>query len=291
VLDWGGSGRPILLLAGLGDTAHVFDDFAPLLTERHHVYGMTRRGFGDSSAPESGYDFDRPAADVIAVIDSLRIEAPIIVGHSFAGEEMHILGSRHASQVAALVYIEAAFNRALDIPEYDAKARELPRAPTPDVSDRGSIAALRDFATRHGLPSYPEAEMRNRYVVDAEGRISDSRTPAPAVRDGISGAMRAVMEGYDPPPIAVPALAIYAVPAQSQDLMRSWYDRDDPVILQTIEELFALARERYRQHAEWFESRADGTSRVVGVAGEHHLFVTSPARVKEEIDAFAASLD
>ena len=34
VLDWGGSGPAIVLLAGLGDTAHVFDDFAPMLTAR-----------------------------------------------------------------------------------------------------------------------------------------------------------------------------------------------------------------------------------------------------------------
>src|SRR5580658_6236222 len=55
VLDWGGTGRPLVLLAGLGDTAHVFDDFAPKLTPEFHVYGITRRGFGSSSAPDSGY--------------------------------------------------------------------------------------------------------------------------------------------------------------------------------------------------------------------------------------------
>src|SRR4051794_40528648 len=48
-LDWGGPGRPLLLLAGGGDTAHVFDDFAPKLTRDFHVYGLTRRGFGDST--------------------------------------------------------------------------------------------------------------------------------------------------------------------------------------------------------------------------------------------------
>ncbi|HEY2459427.1 MAG TPA: hypothetical protein VGI16_01400, partial [Candidatus Acidoferrum sp.] len=41
VLDWGGSGRPLVLLAGLGDTAHVFDKFAPKLTPTYHVYGIT----------------------------------------------------------------------------------------------------------------------------------------------------------------------------------------------------------------------------------------------------------
>src|SRR5215471_8524737 len=51
VLDWGGSGRPVILLAGLGATAHVFDHFALELTPAYHVYGITRRGFGKSSAP------------------------------------------------------------------------------------------------------------------------------------------------------------------------------------------------------------------------------------------------
>jgi non-heme chloroperoxidase len=51
ILDWGGSGPPLVLLAGLGNSAHVFDGFAPKLTASNHVYGITRRGFGASSAP------------------------------------------------------------------------------------------------------------------------------------------------------------------------------------------------------------------------------------------------
>ena len=57
VLDWGGSGRPLVLLAGGGDTAHVFDDFASKLTPSFHVYGITRRGFfgsGRCSGGEAG---------------------------------------------------------------------------------------------------------------------------------------------------------------------------------------------------------------------------------------------
>src|SRR5260370_33342206 len=54
VLDWGGSGRPIVLLAGLGFSAHVFDGFAEKLTDSGHVFGITRRGYGGSSRPASG---------------------------------------------------------------------------------------------------------------------------------------------------------------------------------------------------------------------------------------------
>ena len=50
VLDWGGSGQPVVLLTGYGNSAHVFDEFAEKLSETNHVYGITRRGFGMSSA-------------------------------------------------------------------------------------------------------------------------------------------------------------------------------------------------------------------------------------------------
>ena len=45
VLDWGGTGRPLVLLAGLGNDAHIFDKFAAKLASTYHVYGITRRGF------------------------------------------------------------------------------------------------------------------------------------------------------------------------------------------------------------------------------------------------------
>jgi pimeloyl-ACP methyl ester carboxylesterase len=107
VLDWGGSGRPLILLAGLGNTAHVFDDFAPKLTSQFHVYGITRRGFGSSSAPASGYSADQLGDDVLAVMNALKLEKPILVGHSLAGEELSSVGTRHPERVAGLVYLEA----------------------------------------------------------------------------------------------------------------------------------------------------------------------------------------
>mgnify|MGYP005849973653 CR=1 FL=1 len=107
VLDWGGSGRSIVLLAGSGNTAHVFDDFAPKLTDCCHVYGITRRGFGASDRPESGYDDQRLADDVLQVLDSLGMEAPVLVGHSMAGGELTTLGNQHSDRLAGLVYLDA----------------------------------------------------------------------------------------------------------------------------------------------------------------------------------------
>src|ERR1043165_6409226 len=95
VLDWGGAGRPVVLLSGQGATAHDFDDFAPKLASSYHVYAITRRGFGNSSAPATGYDADELGDDVLAVIDSLRLRRPVLAGHSIAGEELSSIGSRH----------------------------------------------------------------------------------------------------------------------------------------------------------------------------------------------------
>src|SRR5260370_24887851 len=49
VLDWGRSGRPVILLAGRGNTAHVFVELAPKLAANYHAYGLTPRSFDASS--------------------------------------------------------------------------------------------------------------------------------------------------------------------------------------------------------------------------------------------------
>lgn len=92
VIDWGGSGRPIVLLAGLGDTAHVYDQFATRLAPGYHVYGITRRGFGASSVPTSGYTAAQLGDDVVRVLEALKLEHAVLVGHSIAGEELSVVG-------------------------------------------------------------------------------------------------------------------------------------------------------------------------------------------------------
>jgi len=112
VLDWGGSGRPLVLLAGLGNTAHVFDDFAPKLTSQYHVFGITRRGFGASSAPASGYSSDGLGNDVLAVLDALKLDRPVLAGHSIAGEELSSVATRQPERVAGLIYLDAGYSNA-----------------------------------------------------------------------------------------------------------------------------------------------------------------------------------
>jgi pimeloyl-ACP methyl ester carboxylesterase len=112
VLDWGGSGPPLIFLAGLTGTAHSFDSFAPKFTARHHVYGITRRGFGASDAPpitNENYDADRLGDDVLAVMDALKIDHPVLAGHSIAGEELSSVGTRHPEKIGGLIYLDALY--------------------------------------------------------------------------------------------------------------------------------------------------------------------------------------
>jgi len=126
VLDWGGStGRPLVLLPGGGDTAHVFDDFAPKLTGDFHVYGVTRRGFGESGFAPLTSGSDTFGDDVLAVLDALQLEKPVLVGHSIGEQELSSIGTRYPNLVAALVYLDAAYPYAFD----NGKAREPLRVP------------------------------------------------------------------------------------------------------------------------------------------------------------------
>ena len=117
IVDWGGSGRALILLAGGNNNAHSFDKFAPKLTTAYRVYGITRRGSATSSAPpptRANYAADRLGDDVLAVIAALRLDHPILVGHSLAGEELSSVGSRHPEKVGGLIYLDAGYSYAFD---------------------------------------------------------------------------------------------------------------------------------------------------------------------------------
>jgi pimeloyl-ACP methyl ester carboxylesterase len=304
VLDWGGSGSPLVLLAGLGVTAHVYDDFAPALTARHRVLAITRRGHGRSSAPPTGYGFARLAEDVMRVIDDVGIRAPVVVGHSFAGEELHVLGARYAKTLAGVVYLDAAFDRGddSDSEAYNAVARPLPPPPGPEPRDRASFAALRSYLERTQGAAGPEAHLRARFLTNPDGSIAGQWAPDVAIRQEMTREMRSAYTPYVPERIRVPALAIYAAPQSVDDLMRRGSsDRprfpddviaraaDDPALQERVEALFQLTRKRVEAHEQWFRTFAPHAI-VTEISGAHFLSLTNPADVIGQIEAFVSAL-
>ena len=132
VLDWGGSGTAMVLLTGLGDNAHVYDQFAYQFTDHFHVIGITRRGFLPSSQPRDGYDVPTRAADVIAVLDALDIDKAVFVGHSLAGSELSELGLTYEARVDKLIYWMLPIWRNASRPRAPSRlesSRSLPRQP------------------------------------------------------------------------------------------------------------------------------------------------------------------
>ena len=304
VLDWGGSGRALVLLAGLGATAHQFDDLAPALTARYRVVGLTRRAHPGSSAPATGYGFARLAEDVIRVIDALGVSKPIVVGHSFAGEEMHVLGARYSAKISGLVYVDAAFDRGddADTEAYNAVARTLSGTPGPAPADLGSFTALRAFLQKTFGFAQPEAFLRTRFRTNPDGSVGDQWAPELAIRQEITKEMQAAYKPYNPERIRVPALAIYAVPKSVDDLMRRGSSSrmrfpedfvarqaEDAALRERVEKLYGLTRERFRNHAKWFEAFAEG-GRVVELAGPHDLIASNPREIVQHIDTFVLSL-
>ena len=303
VLDWGGSGRALLLLAGGGDTAHVFDDLAPALARRYRVVGVTRRGHPGSSAPLAGYAVARLAEDIVRVMDTLGLKTSVVVGHSYAGEEMHALGARSSSRVAGLVYVDAAFDRGDDADNeaFNAVAKTLPAAPSPKAADLASFQALRAYLDKYGGAG-PEAHVRARWVANPDGSVAGRYTPEKAVIQAMTKEMRAAFnKPYAPARISVPAVAIYAVPKSADDLIRRGSsDRlpflelaseaaNDPTVRERVEKLYLLTRERVRNHEKWFEAFAE-RGRVVELSGTHHLIISNPSEVLQQIELFVSSL-
>lgn len=221
VLDWGGSGRPVVLLAGLGNTAHTFETFAPKLTRDYHVYGITRRGFGASSHPASGYSADRLGDDVLAVIDALKLQRPVIVGHSLGGEELSSIGTRHPESAAGLVYLDAAYSYAyynpsrgdfnIDLWALDDKLQKL----KPGSGLRDPRPIMRDLAD--SLPGFEHVlrrQIADFDVLSGRGRPGQPPPASPDQRIGSDvSAAKAILAGEQRfNAIPVPILAIYALP-------------------------------------------------------------------------------
>jgi pimeloyl-ACP methyl ester carboxylesterase len=168
-LDYGGTGPPLLLLPGIGNTAHAYDDFAPALTDRFRVYAITRRGFGESTHPERGYTLERLSQDIRAVMDSLRLTRVDLVGHSFAGQEMTHFSRRYPTRVRKLVYLDGAFDNIT----VDSFAQTVFTAPMPYPSkapltheDTSTFAAYVKYVHSSRGVKIPESDIRVRVRYD-----------------------------------------------------------------------------------------------------------------------------
>ena len=283
VLDWGGTGRPLVLLAGLGNTAHVFDKFAPKLSSAYHVYGITRRGFGASSAPspsgDATYSADRLGDDVLAVLNALKLNRPVLAGHSLGGEELSSVASRHPERVAGLIYLDAGYAYAyydrshgdlgIDLNDLQRKLEQLQPGKGPQ-DPRQLIEEL--LATT--LPGF-ERDLKDRQRNLTEAPPAQPTPALPPIQQAILAGTQKYTD------IRVPALAIYAVPHATG---QTYKDDAARVAAEARDEATTGAQ------AKAFESGVP-SARVVRLAhANHYVFFSNEADVLREMNAFLSSL-
>src|ERR1700756_5684669 len=102
-----GSGSPVVLIHGWPLSGASWEkQTAALLAAGHRVITYDRRGFGRSSKPATGYDYDTFAADLAAVLDALSLEKVDLVGFSMGtGEVTRYLGKYGSARVRRAVLI------------------------------------------------------------------------------------------------------------------------------------------------------------------------------------------
>jgi non-heme chloroperoxidase len=102
-----GAGLPVVLIHGYPLSGRAWDKQVPVLLEAgYRVITYDRRGFGKSSQPVVGYDYDTFAADVSTLLDHLDLHDAVLVGHSMGtGEVTRYLGTRGSARVAKGVLV------------------------------------------------------------------------------------------------------------------------------------------------------------------------------------------
>jgi pimeloyl-ACP methyl ester carboxylesterase len=281
LLDWGGSGHPIVLLAQLGQTAHLYDDWAPKLARTYHVYGITRRGYGESTAPPDGYSIERLATDIVGVLDAEQLQNAILVGHGVAGEEMSWVGARFPQRVAGLVYLDAAYDRA-NIAREGSIVQRIPQRP-PQPEDMANIQAATRWVARSLGFSIPESEIRQVMQFAPDGHLLGPRTPAAIPQQIMAGFVKA-----DYPNIHVPALALYArlTSPNSSPGCRT----DDATVRQACKELYEWTLRHLRDSERSFRT-IRSTVRVVEIPGANSfVFLSNERDVMRAIERFASGL-
>jgi pimeloyl-ACP methyl ester carboxylesterase len=279
-LDFGGSGPALLLLPGIGNTAHAYDDFAPAMTDRYHVYAITRRGFGESSHPAKGYDMARLVEDIRVVMDSLKLGRVDLIGHSFAGQEMTKLVRSYPGRVRRMVYLDGAYdNISVDSVAQEVFTSQMPY-PAKDPIRPGDTATYRAYLsyvrTTRGV-KIPESDTRVR--VKHDGVIEELGV-------GYTGIGReAEAEHQDWPTLPVPSLGIFAV--------RERFEQSEP---------WVKADTTWREDVQAYIDKAKivtdfaiadfkraPRSQALAISGGHHwIFVSHRERVLSAVREFLA---
>ena len=156
--DTGGSGRPVVLIHGWPLSGEAFKGQVPVLEKAgYRVITYDRRGFGNSSQPTLGYEYDTFAADLAALLEHLDLRDAVLVGHSMGtGEITRYLGAYGSARVAKGVLVSP-------IPPFLLQTGDNPEGLPVSLFDGFIQAATAD------TPAWMKGFLDNFYNIDVLG--------------------------------------------------------------------------------------------------------------------------
>jgi non-heme chloroperoxidase len=150
-----GAGQPVVLIHGYPLSGRAWDKQVPVLLDAgYRVIIYDRRGFGQSSQPTTGYDYDTFAADLAALLEYLNLRDAVLAGHSMGtGEVTRYLGAYGSERVVKGVLLSP-------IPPYLRQAPDNPDGVPESLFD-GFVASARADA-----PAWMKGFLDNFYNID-----------------------------------------------------------------------------------------------------------------------------
>ncbi|MFL5401760.1 MAG: alpha/beta fold hydrolase [Gemmatimonadales bacterium] len=275
VLDWGGQGPAVVLLAGLSESGRIYNDLAPRLTDRFRVIALTRRGHGASShADSSTYVLDTLVADIHAVMDSLQLKTASLIGHSIAGAEITRFAARWPDRVDKLVYLDASHDFAGVDSILSANPAWPPDFTPPQGTARDTLDALRERWKRYRFGYWSDG---------IESGILRSPDADPAALSVLL--QDATLHPKEYRSVQAPALAL-----TPRYTMQTWFfyldPRADSVKWRGAEHWLTMVLGPWQAAGRARFRREMRHSQTVEFEGDHHLFNSQPDRTAHEIRTF-----
>jgi len=221
-LDWGGTGRPLILVHGLDRHAHTFDHIAPHFRSRFRVIAVDMRGHGESAwDPDARYMVEDYVRDMEGLVDQLKLSDIVIWGNSTGGRVAQVYAGLHPERVSHMISEDVGPERPRQI------ADNYQRRVTEEQAGWASEAEVA-AQVRKANPGMPEANVATyvRYGTTkrADGRIVWRRDPNISRGFVVTDLWAAVSK------VTVPALYIIGgrstiVPAETQAKLRATLPR------------------------------------------------------------------
>ena len=176
-----GSGSPVVLIHGFPLSGRAWErQERALIAAGHRVITYDRRGFGKSSQPATGYDYDTFAADLDKLLSALDLRGADLAGHSMGGGEIaRYLGAHGSERVRRAAIVSG-------VPPYLLKTPETPDGVLQEVFDQIASALTADRA------AYFTEWNKNFFNLD---QTLGSRISAEAVQDAWNTAVSASPAG------------------------------------------------------------------------------------------------